>query len=112
MLDGSCYTFLNANQVHNPRPGFPLAPGQRFASSLLLDKNLGIKIPGAINTYLRDYQRKGVEFLWRQYNQGHGGLLGDDMGLVRIPSFFRRVSHFHRLVSPIIRVSYVPYYAG
>lgn len=39
-------------------------------------------MPAAINTYLRDYQRDGVKFMYRQYKEGRGGLLGDDMGLV------------------------------
>lgn len=39
-------------------------------------------VPAAINTYLREYQRDGVRFFWRQYKEGRGGLLGDDMGLV------------------------------
>lgn len=39
-------------------------------------------VPGSINTYLREYQREGVMFFWKLYNKGHGGLLGDDMGLV------------------------------
>ncbi|CAA7262618.1 unnamed protein product [Cyclocybe aegerita] len=64
-----------------PRPGFPLAPNQRPGEALVLDEEQGIKIPVPINTYLRDYQRDGVKFLWRQYNQECGGLLGDDMGL-------------------------------
>ena len=29
--------------------------------------------------YLRDYQRDGVRFLFRQYAQKQGGILGDDM---------------------------------
>lgn len=40
-------------------------------------------VPAAINTYLREYQREGVRFFWDLYNEGRGGLLGDDMGLVR-----------------------------
>ena len=36
-------------------------------------------MPATINKYLRDYQRDGVSFLFRQYAQGHGGILGDDM---------------------------------
>jgi len=66
------------------RPGFPLAPGQSYGKPLILDEEQDIKIPAAINTYLRDYQRDGVKFLWRQYKEGRGGLLGDDMGLVSI----------------------------
>jgi hypothetical protein len=78
------------------RPGFPLAPGQQYAKALVLDEEEGIQIPAAINTYLRNYQRDGVKFLWRQYKQGSGGLLGDDMGLVRavhIASNFEISSH-------------------
>jgi SNF2 family DNA or RNA helicase len=59
-----------------------LRPDQKPEPALVLDEETGIKIPATINTYLRDYQRDGVKFLWRQYKQGHGGLLGDDMGLV------------------------------
>lgn len=40
-------------------------------------------VPAAINTYLRDYQREGVQFFWDLYEKERGGLLGDDMGLVR-----------------------------
>ena len=65
-----------------PRPGFSLRPGQVPSKAFILDAEKGIKIPAPINTYLRDYQRDGVKFLWRQYSEGRGGLLGDDMGLV------------------------------
>lgn len=65
-----------------PRPGFPLAPGQQPLGPLTLDRGADIKVPAAINTYLRDYQRDGVRFFWDKYKEGRGGLLGDDMGLV------------------------------
>ncbi|PBK71723.1 hypothetical protein ARMSODRAFT_1016721 [Armillaria solidipes] len=64
-----------------PRPGFPLASGQKPQGSLILDEAKGIKVPAAINTYLREYQRDGIKFFYRQYSEGRGGLLGDDMGL-------------------------------
>jgi len=41
-----------------------------------------MQVPASINTFLRDYQREGVKFFWKQYQEGRGGLLGDDMGLV------------------------------
>jgi len=51
-------------------------------------------VPAAINTYLREYQRDGVRFFWNQYQQGRGGLLGDDMGLVSaIPCHFLGAAH-------------------
>lgn len=40
------------------------------------------KVPGSINTFLRDYQRDGVRFPWERYQEGRSGLLDDDMGLV------------------------------
>ncbi len=71
-------------QKLQPKPGFPLRSDQKQESALVLDEAKGIKIPASINTYLRDYQRDGVKFLWRQYNEERGGLLGDDMGLVSV----------------------------
>jgi len=41
-----------------------------------------MQVPASINTFLRDHQREGVKFFWKQYQEGRGGLLGDDMGLV------------------------------
>lgn len=38
-------------------------------------------VPASINRYLRGYQREGVQFLFRQYAKGEGGILADDMGL-------------------------------
>ena len=32
-----------------------------------------------VNQYLRSYQREGVEWLWKQYAAGKGGILGDEM---------------------------------
>lgn len=76
-----------------PRPGFSIRPGQVPLKAFILDKEKGIKIPAPINTYLRDYQRDGVKFLWRQYSEGRGGLLGDDMGLVSHRYHFPRLSN-------------------
>ncbi|KAF8130291.1 hypothetical protein EV363DRAFT_1399462 [Boletus edulis] len=67
----------------NPRPGFPLCECQKYLGPLVLNREKGIMVPAAINTYLREYQREGVQFFWDLYNEGRGGLLGDDMGLVR-----------------------------
>ncbi|CAK5270975.1 unnamed protein product [Mycena citricolor] len=65
-----------------PKPGFPLQDGQRLLGPMMLDQKLDIKVPAAINTYLREYQRDGIRFFWERYKMGRGGLLGDDMGLV------------------------------
>ncbi|XP_019633398.1 PREDICTED: DNA excision repair protein ERCC-6-like 2 [Branchiostoma belcheri] len=53
-----------------------------------------VQIPATINRYLRDYQREGVQFLYRQYEAGMGAILGDDMGLgktVQVISFLSAV---------------------
>ncbi|KAH0833982.1 RAD26-like SNF2 family DNA-dependent ATPase [Lanmaoa asiatica] len=71
-----------ANPAFSPRPGFPLNEDQKYLSPFVLNREKGIMVPAAINTYLREYQREGVQFFWDLYDEGRGGLLGDDMGLV------------------------------
>ncbi len=41
-----------------------------------------MSVPASIAKYLREYQKDGVRFLFRQYAKGKGGVLADDMGLV------------------------------
>lgn len=84
----------------NSRPTFPLAPDQTYLGPLVLSPSYAhlsssspvpakparprpIQVPASINTHLRDYQRDGVRFFWERYQENRGGLLGDDMGLVR-----------------------------
>jgi SNF2 family DNA or RNA helicase len=50
---------------------------------MILEREQGVVVPATINSRLREYQRDGVRFLWDKYQQERGGLLGDDMGLVR-----------------------------
>lgn len=45
-----------------------------------LSYSLGV-IPASIAQYLREYQRKGAEFLHELFVYQKGGILGDDMGL-------------------------------
>ena len=71
-----------SGQDLEPRPGFPSGPEQQYLGPLVLDEGTKIQVPAPINTFLRDYQREGVKFFWKQYQEGRGGLLGDDMGLV------------------------------
>ncbi|KAI0632842.1 hypothetical protein C8Q77DRAFT_849812 [Trametes polyzona] len=61
------------------RPVFPLKEGQTRAEPLVLDKTH--RVPGSINTFLREYQRDGIRFFWERYKEDRGGILGDDMGL-------------------------------
>ena len=64
------------------RPAFRLGPTQQRLGPLVLDQRKHIQVPPAINTFLRDYQRDGVEFLYGKFRGSMGGMLGDDMGLV------------------------------
>ena len=43
-------------------------------------------MPGSINRYLREYQREGIKFLFRQYAANQGAILADDMGLGKVAS--------------------------
>jgi DNA excision repair protein ERCC-6-like 2 len=64
------------------RPSFRLGPAQQHLSPLVLDQRKHIQVPSPINTFLRDYQRDGVRFLYDKFRKSIGGMLGDDMGLV------------------------------
>lgn len=66
------------------RPTFRLGPSQQRLGPLILDQRKHIQVPSAINTFLRDYQRDGVEFLYDKFRNSMGGMLGDDMGLVGV----------------------------
>lgn len=39
------------------------------------------QVPASINQHLRDYQREGIIFLFKHYQNNEGAILGDDMGL-------------------------------
>src|ERR1700722_12447808 len=72
--------YIELASLH-PRPSLPLPPDMsRYLGPLALDAEMGIAVPGGINTYLREYQREGVRFFWERWKGGRGGLLGDDMG--------------------------------
>ncbi|KAJ3546730.1 hypothetical protein NMY22_g1941 [Coprinellus aureogranulatus] len=76
-----------------PKPNFPLPDGQE-PQPLILDSEKGIWVPASINVHLRQYQRDGIQFFYRQYKEGGGGLLGDDMGLgktIQVISFLSAI---------------------
>lgn len=54
----------------------PAAPSADFPLS-----NTRVIVPYTINRYLRDYQRDGIQFLYKHYTRSTGCILGDDMGL-------------------------------
>lgn len=64
------------------RPAFRLGPTQKHLGPLVLDRRKHIQVPSAINTFLREYQRDGIKFLYDKFRNSMGGMLGDDMGLV------------------------------
>jgi SNF2 family DNA or RNA helicase len=73
------------------RPAFPCTDEQRLIPPFELDPDdATMVIPASINRFLRDYQRRGVNFLYSKYRRGMGAILGDDMGLgktVQVISF-------------------------
>ena len=66
-----------------PRPAFVRDASVTF-ESLRLDDTSRVQVPASINGFLREYQREGVRFFWDCFKEGRGGVLGDDMGLVRV----------------------------
>ena len=77
-----------AHQSLCSRPAFIRKPDQPPLGPLTLDSVQGIKVPAGINTFLREYQRDGIRFFWKRYQDGYGGVLGDDMGLVSLPGYW------------------------
>ena len=51
----------------------------RISSYWCAGQELRLQVPAKLNGQLRSYQRVGVQFLFRQYAQSQGGVLGDDM---------------------------------
>lgn len=65
------------------KPAFPITVNQAMIGPLQLDPDdPSMAVPASINRFLRPYQQEGVRFFWKQYSQGKGGILGDDMGYV------------------------------
>lgn len=60
------------------RPCFDTTPPAPKEDLLLAS---GGVIPASIAQWLRHYQVEGVEYMYRLWKQGRGGVLGDDMGL-------------------------------
>lgn len=81
------------------RPSFRLGPAQQYLGALVLDQRKHIQIPSAINTFLRDYQREGVKFLYDKFKNSMGGMLGDDMGLV---GFIRNSAQVYHVESDLL----------
>ena len=59
-----------------------LKPGSHLSNGIwCIEMYLISKVPSTINQYLREYQKEGIAFLYRQYSSGKGAILADDMGL-------------------------------
>lgn len=56
--------------------------------------SLRLEVPGSINRYLREYQREGIRFLFRQYALQQGAILADDMGLGKVRCNLIGLLHF------------------
>ena len=70
------------------RPCFDTAP-PALKEDLLLAS--GGVIPAPIAQWLRHYQVEGVEYMYRLWKAGRGGILGDDMGLGSIIPSLKKV---------------------
>lgn len=64
----------NTPSLHSPLPHI-------LHRTLSAARPCAPQVPASINRFLREYQRDGVRFLFRQYSRDKGGILADDMGL-------------------------------
>lgn len=70
------------NHLTEEKPVFPISVTDLSLSvPLELNDVDGDSVPYTINRYLRDYQREGVRFIYKNYRRSRGCILGDDMGL-------------------------------
>jgi len=68
-------------QFEDERPLFHSNQSPLGTSEPFLLPGSDVKVPYTINRYLRDYQREGIRFIYRNYAKSRGCILGDDMGL-------------------------------
>ncbi|XP_014678892.1 PREDICTED: uncharacterized protein LOC106818734 [Priapulus caudatus] len=81
---------FSVDEMERPSFSYP-APHPKVPHRLSPDGELPVvEIPAPINQHLRDYQREGVEFLYRHYRSVSGAILGDDMGLGKTVQVRRR----------------------
>lgn len=50
-------------------------------ASVVEEESKTLQVCASMNSYLFEYQRVGVKFLYNAYLRGTGAILGDDMGL-------------------------------
>ncbi|KAL0979127.1 hypothetical protein UPYG_G00181080 [Umbra pygmaea] len=65
----------------NEKPFFLSSQTSPGPSEPLVLSTTGVAVPYTINRYLRHYQKKGIQFIYDNYAQSRGCILGDDMGL-------------------------------
>uniref|UniRef100_A0A4W5QZ95 Excision repair cross-complementation group 6-like 2 n=1 Tax=Hucho hucho TaxID=62062 RepID=A0A4W5QZ95_9TELE len=63
------------------KPLFPCSQTPPGPSEPLVLSQSGVAVPYTINRYLRYYQKEGIQFIYDNYAQSRGCILGDDMGL-------------------------------
>ncbi|KAK5909780.1 hypothetical protein CesoFtcFv8_003678 [Champsocephalus esox] len=85
------------NHFLQEKPMFPcIAADTRLCVPLELSDVNGDSVPYTINRYLRDYQREGIRFIYKNYIGSRGCILGDDMGLgktVQVIGFLAAILH-------------------
>lgn len=75
-------TRSTSNHLLQEKPVFPGSiTDPRLCVPFKLSDADGDRVPYTINRYLRDYQREGVRFIYKNYICSRGCILGDDMGL-------------------------------
>jgi SNF2 family DNA or RNA helicase len=76
------FSDLDDSENATERPCFDTTPPAPKDDLLLAS---GGVIPAPVAQWLRNYQIEGVEYMYRLWKEGRGGILGDDMGLGSTP---------------------------
>lgn len=85
LIANACSPRVAVDLGARPRP----VDGSVYSDAAYLNAN--------VNQFLRGYQREGVQWMWKQYAADKGGVLGDEMGLGKVPTANRSL---RRVVAP------------
>lgn len=84
------------------------APEQPVYNNSTLPISQSIKIPGILRCTLKDYQKRGLEWLVSLYDQGINGMLADEMGLgktVQAISFLAHLAENEKTWGPFLIIT-------
>lgn len=86
----------------------PVTDGASVYNNSVLPISQTLKVPKILHCSLKDYQKRGLEWLVSLYNQGINGMLADEMGLgktVQAISFLAHLAENEQIWGPFLVIT-------